>query len=54
MEEVINVVSAIVVCASTISAITPEPKTRFGKRMKRIVDLLAVNVGHAKNKGVDQ
>jgi hypothetical protein len=52
--EPIEIITAVVTVASTVSALVPEPRTRLGKRLKRIVDFFAVNLGHAKNKGVDR
>ena len=46
-----NVVTAVVTAASTIAAVTPTPKkgTTLSKAYK-VLDLLAVNVGKAKQK----
>lgn len=46
------VVSAVIAAASAIAAVTPTPKddTVIGK-MYRVVDLLALNFGRAKEKG---
>lgn len=46
-------ISDIITIASVVSALLPEPRSRIGKRLKRIIDFFAVNLGHAKNKGVD-
>jgi len=47
-----NVVTAVVTAASTIAAVTPTPKkgTTLSKAYK-VIDLLAVNVGKAKQTG---
>lgn len=50
--EIVGTVTTVVAIASVLSAMIPEPKTRFGKRLKRLIDLLAVNIKHATNKGV--
>jgi hypothetical protein len=52
--EPIEIITAIVTVASTLSALVPEPRTRLGRRLKRIIDFFAVNLGHAKNKGADK
>jgi len=46
-----NVVTAVVTVASTIAAVTPTPKkgTALAKAYT-VIDLLAVNVGKAKQK----
>lgn len=50
---VVETITTVVAVASVISALVPEPKTKFGKRLKRLVDVMACNIKHAKNKGVD-
>jgi len=46
-----NVVTAVITAASTIAAVTPTPKagTKLATAYK-VIDLLAVNVGKAKQK----
>jgi hypothetical protein len=51
--EITTIVTTTIAVASVLSAIIPEPKTKLGKRLKRLIDVLASNVGHAKNKGVE-
>jgi hypothetical protein len=47
--EIINILTALVASCSAIAAVTPTPKddTMIAKAYK-IVDLLAINVGKAK------
>lgn len=44
--------TAVVAAASAVAAVTPTPKDdRWIGKIYRIVDLLALNVGKAKDKG---
>ena len=47
--EIINIVTALIASCSAIAAVTPTPKddTMLAKAYK-IIDLLAINVGKAK------
>jgi hypothetical protein len=47
------VASAIITLASAIAAVTPTPKQgSFLSKVYSIIDLLALNVGKAKDKGL--
>lgn len=49
--EIVGVITAIVTAASVIAAITPTPKDDQAiSKLYKIIDLLAVNVGKAKDK----
>ena len=49
--DIFNWLTAAVPLASVVSAMTPTPKDdAIVAKMKQFVDLLAVNIGHAKNK----
>ena len=49
--DIFNWLTAIVTLASVVSAMTPTDKDdKIVAKMKQFVDLLAVNIGHAKNK----
>lgn len=50
-----NVVAAVVALASAVTAVTPTPKSG-GKIAKiyALVDLLAINIGKAKQKGDEE
>ena len=51
METIISYVTAIISAASIIAAITPTPKDdSFIAKVYDIIDLLAVNIGKAKDK----
>jgi hypothetical protein len=51
METIISYVTAIISAASIIAAITPTPKDdSFIAKVYAIIDLLAVNIGKAKDK----
>lgn len=50
-EVIIQAITAVVTAASLISAITPSQKDDgVVKFLKKVIDLLAINVGNAKNK----
>jgi hypothetical protein len=47
-----GVVFAVISLASAIAAITPTPKEgTFLAKLYKVIDFLALNVGHAKSKG---
>ena len=47
--EVVNWMTATVTLASVVSAMTPTDKDdRIVAKMKQFVEILAVNIGHAK------
>ena len=49
--EVFNWLTATVTLASVVSAMTPTDKDdRIVAKMKRFVEILAVNIGHAKKR----
>ena len=49
--EIFNWMTATVTLASVVSAMTPTDKDdKIVAKMKQFVDLLAVNIGHAKKK----
>lgn len=50
-----NVVAAVVALASAVAAVTPTPK-KGGKIAKiyALIDLLAINIGKAKQKGDEE
>ena len=51
IEEITTIVTSIVTIASIVAAITPTPKDdTFIKKAYQIVDLLAINIGKAKEK----
>ena len=51
IEEITTIVTSIVTIASIIAAITPTPKDdNIIKKAYQIVDLLAINIGKAKEK----
>ncbi len=47
MEE-ISIITSVITVASVICAALPEPKTRLGKRIRRVVEWFALNIGNAK------
>jgi|TARA_B100002019_G_scaffold259443_1_gene244844 hypothetical protein len=49
--DIFNWLTAAVTLASVVSAMTPTPKDdAIVAKAKKALDLLAVNIGHAKNK----
>ena len=51
IDTIIQYIPHVVTFCSAIAAITPMPKTEgVLKTIMRIVDVLAINVGHAKDK----
>jgi hypothetical protein len=47
--EYIQIASMIIATASTIAAITPSPKDdTIIAKLKSVIDIIALNVGHAK------
>ena len=49
--EIFNWLTATVTLASVVSAMTPTDKDdKIVAKLKQFVDLLAVNIGHAKKK----
>ena len=51
IETVIAIVTAVVTLASLIASITPTPKDNdVIAKVYKVVDLLALNIGHAKEK----
>lgn len=51
IETVIAIVTAVVTLASLIASITPTPKDNAViAKVYRLVDLLALNIGHAKER----
>jgi hypothetical protein len=51
-EQILTILTGIVAVASAIAALTPTPKDDgWVKKAYKVVDLLALNVGKAKDKG---
>ena len=51
IEEIVDIATLIVTIASIIAAITPTPKDdNLIRKIYKIIDLLAINVGKAKEK----
>ena len=51
-EQIIHGLTAIVTGASALAALTPTPKDdSFLGKIYKIIDWLALNIGHAKDKG---
>ena len=51
-EQILAVVSGIIATASAVAAMTPTPKDDgIVKKLYKLVDLLALNIGKAKEKG---
>ena len=49
--DIFNWLTATVTLASVVSAMTPTPKDdAIVAKAKKFLDLLAINIGHAKNK----
>tara|TARA_B100000035_G_scaffold313764_1_gene328240 strand:- start:3521 stop:3700 length:180 start_codon:yes stop_codon:yes gene_type:complete len=50
-ESILAVITSVIAAASAIAAITPTPKDdNFVKKLYWLVDLLALNIGKAKDK----
>ena len=50
-EGIIQAITAVIAAASAIAALTPTPKDEgVIRKISRIIDLLALNVGKAKDK----
>lgn len=50
-EALISIITGVVAVASAIAALTPTPKDdSWVKKIYKVVDLLALNVGKAKDK----
>ena len=50
-EGIFQIVTAVIAVASAVAALTPTPKDDgFVKKITGIIDLLALNVGKAKDK----
>lgn len=45
-----QILTGIVTTASAVAAITPTPKDGIGRALYGVVDMLALNVGRAKDK----
>ena len=51
IETVIAIVTAAVTLASLVASVTPTPKDNTViAKLYRVIDLLALNIGHAKEK----
>lgn len=51
-EQILTILTGIVAVASAIAALTPTPKDDgWVKKAYKVVDLLALNIGKAKDKG---
>ena len=51
MEQIIDIITAIIAIASIVAAVTPTPKDNVWlEKAMKFVNLLAVNVANAKNK----
>tara|TARA_R100001463_G_scaffold8717_2_gene26560 strand:- start:934 stop:1089 length:156 start_codon:yes stop_codon:yes gene_type:complete len=51
MEQIIDIATAIISICSIIAAVTPTPKdNEWLEKAMKFVNMLAVNVGNAKNK----
>jgi len=51
IEDIVRIATAVIALASVIAAITPTPKDDgLIKKLYKILDLLAVNIGKAKDK----
>ena len=51
IETVIAIVTAVVTLASLIASVTPTPKDNAViTKLYKVIDLLALNIGHAKEK----
>ena len=45
-----QILTGIVTTASAVAAVTPTPKRGLGKSLYGVIDMLALNVGRAKDK----
>lgn len=51
IETVIAIVTAVVTLASLVASVTPTPKDNAViSKLYKVIDLLALNIGHAKEK----
>ena len=51
IDDIVSIVTAVIALASVIAAVTPTPKDDdLIKKLYKILDLLAINVGKAKDK----
>ena len=51
-EQILTILTGIVAVASAIAAFTPTPKDDgWAKKAYKVIDLLAINIGKAKDKG---
>lgn len=51
--EIVTIVTTIVTVASIVAAVTPTPKDdEWISKLYSFVDLLAINIGKAKDKGI--
>ena len=51
IETVIAIVTAVVTLASLVASVTPTPKDNAViAKLYKVIDLLALNIGHAKEK----
>ena len=51
IEEITTIVTSVVTIASIVAAITPTPKDdNIIRKIYKIIDLLAINIGKAKDK----
>ena len=51
-EQILFIITSIVAACSGIAALTPTPKDDgWVKKAYKVIDLLAINVGKAKDKG---
>lgn len=54
LQDIIPIVTALVALMSAIAAVTPTPKKgSLLCKLYKLVDLIALNVGHAKEKDTD-
>jgi len=47
-QDIIQGVTIAVTTASVVCAALPEPKTEFGKKIRRFIELLALNFNHSR------
>ena len=51
IDDIVSIVTTVIALASVIAAVTPTPKDDdLIKKLYKILDLLAINVGKAKDK----